>query len=93
MWPIAEDRSGSNRSLLGNVSQGVHLFAVPPDTPLMAFTHLCIFARPVGTGQNAAISAHHSSVKHPGQQTVFMVCMKINQDLQVETTSRSDIDT
>ncbi|CAK9114759.1 unnamed protein product [Durusdinium trenchii] len=44
---LAEDRSGSNRSLLGNVSQGVHLFAVPPDTPLMAFTHLCIFARSV----------------------------------------------
>eukprot|EP00435_Cladocopium_sp_Y103_P035297 s1732_g9.t1 len=43
----SEDRYGRNRSFLGNVSQGVHLFKVPADTPLLAFSHLCVFARSV----------------------------------------------
>jgi hypothetical protein len=40
-----QDRYGRNRSFLGNVSQGVHLFKVPADTQLLAFSHLCVFAR------------------------------------------------
>ncbi|CAL1129505.1 unnamed protein product [Cladocopium goreaui] len=44
---LAQDRYGRNRSFLGNVSQGVHLFKVPADTQLLAFSHLCVFARSV----------------------------------------------
>eukprot|EP00434_Breviolum_minutum_P004419 symbB.v1.2.003894.t1/scaffold217.1/size263214/4 len=44
---LAQDRFGRNRSFLGNVSQGVHLFKVPVDTPLLDFTHLCVFARSI----------------------------------------------
>ncbi|CAJ1389096.1 unnamed protein product [Effrenium voratum] len=42
---LAEDSSGLSRSLLGNVSRGVHEFSVPADTALEAFTHLTVFAR------------------------------------------------
>eukprot|EP00439_Symbiodinium_sp_Y106_P041770 s2503_g5.t1 len=42
---LAEDQAGRNRSLVGVVEVGTHDFAVPPDTPLLSFTHLTIFAR------------------------------------------------
>ncbi|CAE7198832.1 unnamed protein product [Symbiodinium sp. CCMP2592] len=42
---LAEDPAGRNRSLVGVVEVGTHDFAVPPDTPLLSFTHLTIFAR------------------------------------------------
>ncbi|CAE6912079.1 unnamed protein product [Symbiodinium natans] len=42
---FAEDRSGTNRSYLGNVSVGINSFDVPPDTPLRSFSHLVVYAR------------------------------------------------
>ncbi|CAE7861988.1 unnamed protein product, partial [Symbiodinium necroappetens] len=42
---LAEDQAGRNRSLVGVVEVGTHDFAIPPDTPLLSFTHLTIFAR------------------------------------------------
>eukprot|EP00439_Symbiodinium_sp_Y106_P020057 s5903_g2.t1 len=53
---LAEDSSGSNRSLLGNASQGVHIFSVPPNTALMSFTHLTVFAQSILSEQTTPSS-------------------------------------
>ncbi|CAL1130807.1 unnamed protein product [Cladocopium goreaui] len=42
---MAEDRFGTNRSLLGNVSFDTYSFLVPENTPLLRHTHLLVYAR------------------------------------------------
>ncbi|CAE7192730.1 unnamed protein product, partial [Symbiodinium sp. KB8] len=42
---LAEDRYGTNRSLLGNVSRDELSFSVPDNTQLLSFTHLLVFGR------------------------------------------------
>eukprot|EP00930_Biecheleria_cincta_P034347 TRINITY_DN23750_c0_g1_i1.p1 TRINITY_DN23750_c0_g1~~TRINITY_DN23750_c0_g1_i1.p1 ORF type:complete len:4185 (-),score=632.85 TRINITY_DN23750_c0_g1_i1:7-12414(-) len=42
---LAEDRKGASRSLLGNVTVGTHIFSIPPETALLSFTHLTVYAR------------------------------------------------
>ena len=42
---LAEDRYGTNRTLLGNVSRDELSFAVPDNTQLLSFTHLLVFGR------------------------------------------------
>ncbi|CAE7230479.1 unnamed protein product, partial [Symbiodinium sp. CCMP2456] len=42
---LAEDRYGTNRTLLGNVSRDELSFSVPDNTQLLSFTHLLVFGR------------------------------------------------
>eukprot|EP00434_Breviolum_minutum_P017639 symbB.v1.2.015570.t1/scaffold1165.1/size134377/2 len=44
---LAEDRFGSNRSLLGNVTVDTYSFPVPENTQLLRHTHLLVYARSV----------------------------------------------
>ncbi|CAK9114767.1 unnamed protein product [Durusdinium trenchii] len=42
---MAEDRFGSNRSLLGSANPGSTSFAVEDNTPLLSFTHFVVYSR------------------------------------------------
>ncbi|CAE7337241.1 unnamed protein product, partial [Symbiodinium sp. KB8] len=76
---LAEDRNGTNRSYLGNISDGAS-FDVPADTALEAFSHLVVYARSELVEQSTPAAARRIVDTVASVSAVSFVDLDLDED-------------